>query len=208
MPSSKSNGSPSPAWLIVIRSSRSTRTVRGISLKWHRPSLGWLLTLQRGAYQPHLCRSDWQHEALGKQGHNEQRNTDHYRSIPRRLNLWNDHNFPSYSVWKDKSEPNVRIQVLESSTVTSLLRPFTWAFSARDSLVAESPNSGRSPALLSTAPRPSHFRLIGNACGCKSRIPLANAGHRVLSKSWPGRPEMGSIEDRKKLQRSPCRLIR
>jgi hypothetical protein len=43
-----------PAWLIVIRSSRSTRTVRGISLKWHRPSLGWLLTLQRGAHQPHL----------------------------------------------------------------------------------------------------------------------------------------------------------
>jgi len=42
-----------------------------------RPSLGWLLTLQRGAHQPHLRRSDQQHEALGKQGHNEQRNTDH-----------------------------------------------------------------------------------------------------------------------------------
>jgi hypothetical protein len=51
---------------------RSTRTVRGISLKSHgstscrrqarygshRPSLGWLLTLQKGAHQPHLRRSD------------------------------------------------------------------------------------------------------------------------------------------------------
>jgi len=40
---------------------------------------------KRGARQPHLRLSDSQHEALGKQGHNEQRNTDHYRSIPRRL---------------------------------------------------------------------------------------------------------------------------
>jgi hypothetical protein len=30
----------------------------------------------KGAHQPHLRRSDSQHEALGKQGHNEQRNTD------------------------------------------------------------------------------------------------------------------------------------
>ena len=32
MSASKSNGSPSPAWLIAIRFSPSTRTVRGISL--------------------------------------------------------------------------------------------------------------------------------------------------------------------------------
>jgi hypothetical protein len=37
MSASKTNGSTSPAWLIVIRSSWSTRTVKGISLKWHRP---------------------------------------------------------------------------------------------------------------------------------------------------------------------------
>jgi len=34
------NGSPSPAWLIAIRSSRSTRTVRGISLKWRGSTRG------------------------------------------------------------------------------------------------------------------------------------------------------------------------
>src|SRR5215471_13025036 len=31
---------------------------------------------QKGAHQPHLRRRDQQHEALSKQGHNEQRNTD------------------------------------------------------------------------------------------------------------------------------------
>jgi hypothetical protein len=38
--------------------------------------LGWLLTLQRGVHQPHLRRSDKQREALGEQGHNEERHTD------------------------------------------------------------------------------------------------------------------------------------
>jgi hypothetical protein len=35
MSASKTNGSKTPAWLIAIQPSRWTRTVRGISLKWH-----------------------------------------------------------------------------------------------------------------------------------------------------------------------------
>jgi hypothetical protein len=40
MSASKTNGSTTPAWLIAIRPSRSTRTVRGISLKWHGSTRG------------------------------------------------------------------------------------------------------------------------------------------------------------------------
>ena len=61
----------------AFKTNGSTIPVRGISLKWHRPSLGWCLTHKNGSVKPHLRRSDKEHEALGKQGHNEQRNTDH-----------------------------------------------------------------------------------------------------------------------------------
>jgi hypothetical protein len=37
---SKTNGSTTPAWQIAIRSSRLTRTIRGISLKWHGSTRG------------------------------------------------------------------------------------------------------------------------------------------------------------------------
>ena len=40
MSASKTNGSTTPAWLMAIRPSRSTRTVRGISLKWHGSTKG------------------------------------------------------------------------------------------------------------------------------------------------------------------------
>ena len=40
MSASKTNGSTTPAWLIAIRPSRSTRTVKGISLKWHGSTRG------------------------------------------------------------------------------------------------------------------------------------------------------------------------
>ena len=40
MSASKTNGSTTPAWLIAIRPSRSTRTVSGISLKWHGSTKG------------------------------------------------------------------------------------------------------------------------------------------------------------------------
>jgi hypothetical protein len=40
MSASQTNGSTTPAWLIAIRPSRSIRTVRGISLKWHGSTRG------------------------------------------------------------------------------------------------------------------------------------------------------------------------
>ena len=42
-----------------------------LAIALHRESKG-----NAGAHQPHSRLSDWQHEALGKQEHNEQRNTD------------------------------------------------------------------------------------------------------------------------------------
>ena len=89
MSASKTNGSTTPAWLIAIRSSRSTRTVRGISqMAWinKRPTTS---TIWKPPSKPRMAPDSSKgsapapfttkrllHEALGEQGHNEQRNTD------------------------------------------------------------------------------------------------------------------------------------
>jgi hypothetical protein len=71
MSASKTNGSTTPAWLIAIRPSLSTRTVRGISLKRHGTTRGrdrhdMEATVQasdgsclfKEAYEPHLRASE------------------------------------------------------------------------------------------------------------------------------------------------------